>query len=212
MRRHVSGQVMSLSEELVADGAGELLLPPPSHLGLSSEFLFVVGAHVEDQVRGHAEGKVAFGAPVLHGDAERGECGWEGGEGRCGLQLSSDIPGPVFRCVMESAGQRKRGRRGLQVTAQDAGCHQVAVSHKSPGVKGFSHLLYATRGRCCSAAEMRLGVQGRSSFTGLTEGAFLFALSAVGQNQRERTAAAGVHGISAVRRHLFGFFISILTS
>ena len=70
MRGHVSGQVVPLSEVFVADRAGEFLLPPPPHVGLRSELLLVVRAHVEDEVGGHAEGQVAFGAPVLHRHAE----------------------------------------------------------------------------------------------------------------------------------------------
>ena len=102
MRSHVSGQVVALSEVFVADRAGEFFLPPPPHLGLSCELLLMMRAHVENEVGGHAEGQVAFGAPVLHRHAERGESRWEDGERRGGLELSANVPGPVLRCVMES--------------------------------------------------------------------------------------------------------------
>lgn len=69
MRSHVSGQVMSLPEVLVANRADEFLLPPPPHLRLR-ELLLVMRAHVENEVRGHAKGQVTFGAPVLHRHAE----------------------------------------------------------------------------------------------------------------------------------------------
>ena len=82
MRSHVSGQVVPLSEVFVADRAGEFLLPSPPHLGLRSELLLMMRTHVENEVRGHAEGQVAFGAPVLHRHAERGESRWEDRERR----------------------------------------------------------------------------------------------------------------------------------
>lgn len=63
---HVSGKVVSLSEVLVADGAGEFLFSSPPHLRFGGKFLLVVRPHVKHKVRGHAEGQVTFGAPVLH--------------------------------------------------------------------------------------------------------------------------------------------------
>lgn len=67
---------MPLPERLVANGTLELLLAPPLHQGLHGVLLFVVGAHVVNQVRGHAKGGVALGAPVLRRQAQRRKRRW----------------------------------------------------------------------------------------------------------------------------------------
>lgn len=208
MGGHVSGQVVPLSEVLVADGAGELLLPPPPHLGLRSELLLVVGAHVEDQVGGHAEGQVALGAPVLHRHAEGGEGGRQYGEGRGALQLRA--PGPLLPRVVESIVQGDGRRHGLQVRSQQAGRHQAVVSHHSPGGEGR----VAGGG---GAAEVRLRLRRGCPFAGFAESAFLLAL-VVGQDQRKRAAAVvgGRPGAlpclrpRAVRNSLFGLRESVI--
>lgn len=87
----------------MADWTGKFLLPSSPHLRLCGELLFVVRAHVKNEVRGHAEGQVALGAPVLHRHAECGKSRRKDREGRCGLQLSAYVSRPVLRRVMESS-------------------------------------------------------------------------------------------------------------
>lgn len=73
---HVSGQVVSLAETLIANGTLQLVfaLPPMVFVYV---FTLVVGPHVIHQIAGHAETNVALGANVLGGQRERGcDCGW----------------------------------------------------------------------------------------------------------------------------------------
>lgn len=133
MRGHVSGQVVPLTEGLVADGALELLLAPPLDERLHGELLLVVRAHVVDQVGGHAEGGVALGAPVLGGQAEGGEGGWEQGERRGHLQLDGarrrralgPEGGGGGRGIQEGALLGQAARHGARATPQLRGLLQL---------------------------------------------------------------------------------------
>ncbi len=78
---------MPLPEGLVANGALEFLLAPSLDQRLHGVLLFVVGSHVVNQVRGHAEGGVTLGTPVLRWQAEGGEGRWQEGERRGHLKL-----------------------------------------------------------------------------------------------------------------------------
>ena len=74
VRSHVPGEVVALTEVLVANGAREGLCSQPLGMQVGPRtLLFVVGSHVEDQVGGQAEGQAALGAPVLGGQAQGGE-------------------------------------------------------------------------------------------------------------------------------------------
>ena len=55
VRGHVSGEVVSLFEVLVADRAAEPFLPAPPEVSGARRLPLVVGAHVEHKVGGHAE-------------------------------------------------------------------------------------------------------------------------------------------------------------
>lgn len=91
---------MPLPKGLVANGALEFLFTPPLDQRLHGVLLFVVGSHVVNQVRGHTEGSVALGAPVLGRQAQGGEGGWQEGECRGHLKLNRPgILGPEGRGV-----------------------------------------------------------------------------------------------------------------
>lgn len=132
---------MSLPEVLVTNRAGEFLLPPLLHLGLRRKLFLVMGAHVENQVGGHAEGQVAFGAPVLHRHSEGGEGRREDGERGRALQRGARGPVPVLRCVMERVADHSWRVGSLEVTAHYVGCHQIGISQKAPGGEGVWQIL-----------------------------------------------------------------------
>lgn len=79
---------MPLPEGLIANGALEFLFTPPLDQRLHGVLLFVVGSHVVNQVRSHAEGGVTFSTPVLGRQTQRGEGWWQEGECRGHLKLN----------------------------------------------------------------------------------------------------------------------------
>ena len=88
VRRHVSGEVMSLPERLPADVAAQLLLPGAALAVLLPP---VVGAHVVHQVRRHAEADAAEGADVLAGEDGAERSGWQWWKERFVKKLQSGL-------------------------------------------------------------------------------------------------------------------------
>lgn len=80
VRRHVTRQMVALAEALLAHRALELLLAL-APIGVGRKLALVMGAHVIDQVAGHAEADVALGAHVLRGQRERGGQRWRNERG-----------------------------------------------------------------------------------------------------------------------------------
>lgn len=72
VRRHVTRQVMSLAEALVANRTLQLLLALPTVGVAAGELALMMGPHVINQIAGHAEADVALGANILSGQCERG--------------------------------------------------------------------------------------------------------------------------------------------
>jgi hypothetical protein len=75
VRSHVSREMVALPEVLMANGAGEGLLPTLLRMRVRPcMFPLVVRPHVEDQVSCQVKGQAAFGTPVLGRQAQSGEC------------------------------------------------------------------------------------------------------------------------------------------
>lgn len=80
VRSHVSGEMVALPEILMANGACDSILPQLLRMQVRPHMLFfVVGTHVEDQVRGQVKGEVALRTPVLGRWAQGSERGWQEG-------------------------------------------------------------------------------------------------------------------------------------
>lgn len=133
---------MPLPEGLVANGALEFLLTPPLDQRLHGVLLFVVGSHVVNQVRGHAEGGVALGAPVLGRQAQGGEGGRQEGERRGHLKLNRPrVLGPEGSGVDKGVllGHTARhGAVGAQLCALQFGGKVVGLV-ESAGGDGVAH-------------------------------------------------------------------------
>lgn len=105
MGSHVPGEVVAFPEGFITYGALKFLLSPPLHQGFHGILFLVVGPHVVHQIRGHPEGSIALGAPVLRWQTQGGE--GRGQEGKGGRQLQLEGCGgalwPKSSCKEEGA-------------------------------------------------------------------------------------------------------------
>lgn len=195
-------QVMPLPEGLVTNGAFEFLLAPPLDQGLHGVLLFVVGPHVVNQVRGHAEGGVTFGAPVLGGQAQRGERRRQERERRGHLQLDGPrVLGPEGSGVDEGVllGHAAwNGTVGPQLGALQLGGEVVGLVEPAGG-DGVAHRRVAVQqlGRHHQRRDLGEGGAGR-----LAEGALPLAAVALLADRSESAAHGGDLGRLRLRQHL----------
>lgn len=195
---------MPLPEGLVANGALELLLAPSFDQGLHRVLLFVVGPHVVNQVRGHAEGGVALGAPVLGRQAQRGEGRRQEGERRRHLELDGPrVLGPEGGGVDEGVllGHAARhGAVGAQLRALQLGGKVVGLV-ESAGGDGVAHCWVAVQqlGWHHQRGDLREGGAGR-----LAEGALPLPAVAVALLANGGESAAHGRGLwrLGLRQHL----------
>lgn len=66
MGGHVACKMMTFPEAFIANRTLKFLLSLPS-MRVGAELALVMGSHVIDQVAGHAEADIAFGANILSG-------------------------------------------------------------------------------------------------------------------------------------------------
>lgn len=165
---------MPLPEGLVANRALEFLLAPPLDQRLHGVLLFVVGPHVVNQVRGHAEGGVALGAPVLGGQAERGERWRQEGERRGHLKLDGPRAlGPEGGGVDEGVllgHPARHGAVGAQLGALELGGEVVGLVESGRG-DGVAHRRVAVQQLGRHHERRDLGEGGGGGAGRLAEGA-----------------------------------------